>query len=282
MRIKFWGVRGSTPTPQPENLRYGGNTSCVEVRVGESLYVFDCGTGLRNLGQHLRQEFQAKGVNAHIFVSHFHWDHIQGIPFFGPFYDKPENRFYLHSSSRVRSLKKVMEEQMASPYFPVNTNEMKARRDFYDLEQGKVQLGDVTVQTMWLNHPQGCLGFRLETKEGVVVYATDNEPGDAEFDKNVRKLAAGADVLIYDAQYLPEEYEASKRGWGHSHWREAVNVVMESGAKELVLYHHDPDHDDACIDKIVKDASNYYQKVRAASEGLEIEITAPKAAAAKR
>ena len=226
MRIKFWGVRGSTPTPQPENLRYGGNTSCVEVRVGGGLYVFDCGTGLRNLGLHLRQEFQEKGINAHICVSHFHWDHIQGIPFFGPFYDKPENRFCLHSSSRVRSLKKVTEEQMASPYFPVNTTEMKAQRDFYDLEQGRVQLGDVTVQTMWLNHPQGCLGFRLETKEGVVVYATDNEPGDAEFDKNVRKLAAGADVLIYDAQYLPEEYEASKRGWGHSHWREAVNVVM--------------------------------------------------------
>ena len=272
MRIKFWGVRGSTPTPQQENMRYGGNTSCVEVRVGGSLYIFDCGTGFRTLGHELRREFEGQPIFAHIFVSHFHWDHIQGIPFFGPLYDKPENRFLFHSLSRTRSMQKVMEEQMTSPYFPVDMSEMKARRNFYDIEQGKVSLGDVTIETMWLNHPQGCLGFRLESKEGVVVYATDNEPGDAEFDKNVRKLAAGANLLIYDAQYLPEEYVARKRGWGHSHWREAVNVVMESGAKELILYHHDPDHDDACIDKIVQEARNYYPRVRAAAEGLEITL----------
>jgi ribonuclease BN (tRNA processing enzyme) len=117
------------------------------------------------------------------------------------------------------------------------------------------------------------MGFRVETKEGVVVYATDNEPGDALFDRNVRKLAAGADVLIYDAQYLPNEYE-HKRGWGHSHWREAVNVVTESGAKELVLFHHDPDHDDACIDNVVKEARNYYPRLRAAAEGMQIEVLA--------
>ncbi len=272
MRIKFWGVRGSTPTPQPENLRYGGNTSCVEVRLGQSIFVFDCGTGLRTLGHQLRREFNGQPLSAHIFVSHFHWDHIQGLPFFGPLYDQPENRFYFHSSSRTRTLKRVMEEQMAAPYFPVDMSEMKAERNFYDIEAGRVPFDDVTVEAMWLNHPQGCLGFRIETSNGVLVYATDNEPGDAVFDKNVRKLAAGADVLIYDAQYLPEEYQARKRGWGHSHWREAVNVVMESGAQELILYHHDPEHDDACIDQIVKEASNYYPRVRAAAEGMEITL----------
>ncbi len=112
----------------------------------------------------------------------------------------------------------------------------------------------------------------METKQGVLIYATDNEPGQVEFDKSVRKFAEGADVLIYDSQYLPEEYETQRRGWGHSHWREAVNVAMESGAKELVLYHHDPDHTDACIDKVVQDARNYYPKVRAASEGMEIAL----------
>lgn len=272
MLIKFWGVRGSTPTPQLENLRYGGNTSCVEVRTGQDTYIFDCGTEFRALGQQLERESNGHAVDAHVFVSHFHWDHIQGIPFFGPLYDKTESRFSFHSSSRTRGLKRVMEEQMAAPYFPVNMNEMKAQRNFYDVDQGRVQFGDVTVETLWLNHPQGCLGFRLETKDGVFVYATDNEPGDAQFDKNVRKLAAGADVLVYDAQYLPEEYEARKRGWGHSHWREAINVVMESGAKELVLFHHDPDHNDECIDKVVKEARNFYPKVRAAAEGLEIKI----------
>jgi len=272
MRIKFWGVRGSTPAPQPENMRYGGNTSCVEVRFGSNLYILDCGTGFRVLGQALRHEFNGNPVSAHIFVSHFHWDHIQGLPFFGPLYDNPENRFLFHSSSRIRSLKRVLEEQMASPYFPVGLAEMQAHQSFYDLEEGRIPLGDVMLQSMWLNHPQGCMGFRLETKEGVVVYATDNEPGDSEFDKNLRQLAAGADVLIYDAQYLPEEYEARRRGWGHSHWREAVNVVMQSGAQELILFHHDPDHDDACIDKVVSEARNYYPRVRAAAEGMQIEV----------
>ena len=275
MRVKFWGVRGSTPTPQAENMRYGGNTSCVEVRVGEQLYIFDCGTGFRVLGQQLRDEFGEKKLplSAHVFVSHFHWDHIQGIPFFRPLYDRADSQFLFHCSSRTRSLKQVMDEQMVSPYFPVNLSQMQAQQKFYDIDSGRLNLEDgVQIQASWLNHPQGCMGFRMETKDGVLVYATDNEPGDAAFDKSVRKLAEGADVLIYDAQYLPEEYAAEKRGWGHSHWREAVNVVMESGAKELVLFHHDPDHTDVVIDKIVHDARNYYPKVRAAAEGMEIRI----------
>ena len=275
MRIKFWGVRGSTPTPQAENLRYGGNTSCVEVRLGDRIYIFDCGTGFRVLGRHLEREFGDRPFAAHVFVSHFHWDHIQGMPFFRPFYDSPKARFCLHSSSRTRSLEQVMAEQMASPYFPVDLDEMKAKRDFYDIADSCLDMEDgIRIKTAWLNHPQGCLGFRVETKDGVLVYATDNEPGDANFDKAVRKLAEGADVLIYDAQYLPEEYTARRRGWGHSHWREAVNVVMESGAKELILYHHDPDHTDAIVDKVVQDARSYYPRVRAAAEGMEIRLGA--------
>jgi phosphoribosyl 1,2-cyclic phosphodiesterase len=274
MRIKFWGVRGSTPTPQAENLRYGGNTSCVEVRLGEQIYIFDCGTGFRVLGHELEREFADRQFSAHVFVSHFHWDHIQGMPFFRPLYTSPNSRFTFHSSSQTRSLEQVFAEQMASPYFPISVSHMRgAKRDFRSIENGCLPMGDgIQIKTAWLNHPQGCMGFRVETKEGVLVYATDNEPGDANFDKAVRKLAEGADVLIYDAQYLPEEYEARRRGWGHSHWREAVNVVMESGAKELILYHHDPDHTDAIVDKVVKDARNYYPKVRAAAEGMEIVL----------
>jgi phosphoribosyl 1,2-cyclic phosphodiesterase len=272
MRVKFWGVRGSTPTPQAGNLRYGGNTSCVEVRHESSLYIFDCGTGFRTLGQQLESEANGQPIRAHIFVSHFHWDHIQGIPFFRPLYENSSNQFAFHSSRRTRTLERVMEEQMASPYFPVNTSEMKAARNFYDIEEGATLVDNATVRALWLNHPQGCMGFRLETKDGILVYATDNEPGDEVFDKNVRKLAEGADVLIYDSQYLPEEYAARRRGWGHSHWREAVNIVMESGAKELVLFHHDPDHDDELIDKVVAEARNHYARVRAAAEGMEIKV----------
>ena len=270
MLVRFWGVRGSTPTPQSENLRYGGNTSCVEVRVGGHIYVFDCGTGFRNLGKQLMQESNGAPLSAHIFLSHFHWDHIQGIPFFMPLYGGEDSSFSFHSSSRTRSLQNAIEEQMADPYFPVNMSEMAARRKFYDISESRVEFDQCVVRSTWLNHPQGCLGFRLETKDKVLVYATDNEPGHPVFDKNVRKLAEGADVLIYDAQYLPEEYEADKRGWGHSHWREAVNIVMESGAKELVLFHHDPDHSDECIDAVVTKAREYYPRVSAAAEGLEI------------
>jgi phosphoribosyl 1,2-cyclic phosphodiesterase len=270
--VRFWGVRGSTPTPQAENLRYGGNTSCVEVRINGQVYVFDCGTGFRNLGKQLIKEAKGKAIYAHIFLSHFHWDHIQGIPFFTPLYTSEDNYFFFHSSSRTRGLQRAIEEQMSDPYFPVDMSEMAAHRNFYDIEEDRVAFDECVIQSMWLNHPQGCLGYRIETEDKVVVYATDNEPGHPVFDKNVRKLAEGADVLIYDAQYLPDQYEAYKRGWGHSHWREAVNIVMESGAKELVLFHHDPEHDDACIDSIVHTASEHYPRVRAASEGMEIKL----------
>ena len=268
--VKFWGVRGSTPTPQAENLRYGGNTSCVEVRVDGHIFIFDCGTGFRNLGKSLNAEFGAKPTSAHIFLSHFHWDHIQGIPFFAPLYENRENHFIFHSSNRSRGLQHAIEEQMSDPYFPVDMTEMAAHRNFSNIEEDRIAFDHCTIESKWLNHPQGCLGFRIETAQKVVVYATDNEPGHPVFDKNVRKLAEGADVLIYDAQYLPEEYEARKRGWGHSHWREAINVVMQTGAKELVLFHHDPDHTDDCIDSVVAKAREYYPRVRAASEGMEI------------
>jgi ribonuclease BN (tRNA processing enzyme) len=175
-----------------------------------------------------------------------------------------------------------MAEQMASPYFPVDLGMMRAKRDFCNIENGCLDMENgIHITTQWLNHPQGCLGFRVETKDGVLVYATDNEPGDVEFDKGVRKLAEGADLLVYDAQYLPEEYEARRRGWGHSHWREAVDIAMESGAKELILYHHDPDHTDAIVDKVVADARNYYPSVRAAAEGMIIRLGAQKGTAAR-
>ena len=175
MQVKFWGVRGSTPTPQAENLRYGGNTSCVEVRVGNQIYIFDCGTGFRVLGHELEREFGDRPFSAHVFVSHFHWDHIQGMPFFRPLYDSPHSQFFFHSSSRTRSLEQVMTEQMSSPYFPVHLDQMRARRDFYDIQNGCLDMEDgIRIKTQWLNHPQGCLGFRIETNDGVLVSATDN------------------------------------------------------------------------------------------------------------
>jgi phosphoribosyl 1,2-cyclic phosphodiesterase len=272
MKVRFWGVRGSTPTPQLENMHYGGNTSCVEVRIHDQIYIFDCGTGFRNLGKSLIAEYGAKPIYAHVFLSHFHWDHIQGIPFFQPLYENPDNYFFFHSSSRTRGLQRAIEEQMADPYFPVDMTEMAAHCNFYDIEEERVAFDNCIVESMWLNHPQGCLGFRLESDNAVFVYATDNEPGHPVFDRNVRKLAEGADLLVYDAQYLPSEYETRRRGWGHSHWREAVDIAQAAGVKELVLYHHDPDHDDPCVDAIVQSAAELFPRVRAAREGAIIEL----------
>jgi ribonuclease BN (tRNA processing enzyme) len=150
--------------------------------------------------------------------------------------------------------------------------EMAAHCNFYDIEEERVAFDNCIVESMWLNHPQGCLGFRLESDNAVFVYATDNEPGHPVFDRNVRKLAEGADLLVYDAQYLPDEYETRRRGWGHSHWREAVDIAQAAGVKELVLYHHDPDHDDPCVDAIVRSAAELFPRVRAAREGAIIEL----------
>ena len=146
MKVRFWGVRGSTPTPQLENMQYGGNTSCVEVRIEGQIYIFDCGTGFRNLGKSLVAEYGAKPIYAHVFLSHFHWDHIQGIPFFQPLYENPDNYFFFHSSSRTRGLQRAIEEQMADPYFPVDMTEMAAHCNFYDIEEERVAFDNCIVR----------------------------------------------------------------------------------------------------------------------------------------
>ena len=275
MKIRFWGVRGSTPTPALENLRYGGNTPCIELRTPKGkLLVFDGGTGFRLLGKQLLAEFGHKSIQAHVLLSHYHWDHIQGIPFFEPLYN-PENHFHFHSfESRLGSVQDALEGQMSDPYFPVNMNIMKARRYFHKLGPEPLEVEDVRIHTLPLNHPQGCLGFRVECGKYVLVYAADNEPGSAEHDHNVRRLARDADTLIYDAQYTPYEYSNFKRGWGHSTWREGVNIAEEVGARQLILFHHDPDHNDVFLDSIVEEARRFFPNLMAAWEGLEVDFAA--------
>lgn len=275
MKVRFWGVRGSTPTPSRENLRYGGNTSCVEVRTdGGDLFIFDCGTGLRSLGKSLVEEFGHQSIHAFIFLSHYHWDHIHGIPFFEPLYN-PENYFFFHSfPCQEQSVQHALEEQMSDPYFPVNMEAMAAHRHFYDLTNEVLAFNDSVLRSSKLNHPQGCLGYRLESGGQTLVYATDNEAGKEEYDSKARQLAEGADVLIFDAQYTPLEYATFKKGWGHSTWRDAVNVAKDAGVKHLVLFHHDPDHNDNFIDSIIHEASRYFPNVLAAAEGMQLELKA--------
>lgn len=215
---------------------------------------------------------------SHIFVSHYHWDHIQGLPFFAPLYEeKNAFQFYSFRSKFLgrESLKQVFEAQMAHPYFPVDVTAMSAKRQFREVEGGdSFQIGENRVTARWLNHPQGCLGFRVETPAGTVVYATDNEPGDSAMDKSLAELAANADIFINDAQFSPEQLKEKRKGWGHSSWLEGVKVAREVGAKTLVLFHHDPDSTDRIVDGLLREAREEYDSVFAASEGMVITLGA--------
>ena len=273
MRLKFWGVRGSTPTPQPENLRYGGNTPCLELRSESgSLLILDCGTGLRMLGKALIKEFVRRPIRAHILISHFHWDHIQGLPFFIPLYH-PSNWFHIHSfHPHERSLELALGGQMTNPYFPVDMTAMRAQRLYSEIRAEVSEFDDFRVRSGQINHPQGCLGFRIENHGKVVVYATDNEPGKPDGDAAVRELSRDADVLIYDAQYTRSELAREKRGWGHSSWEEGARVAKECGVKQLILFHHDPDRDDRAIDQLQERARGRFANTHAAYEVMDIQV----------
>lgn len=276
-KLSFWGVRGSTPTVDPATWRYGGNTPCLELLAPDGTqFILDCGTGLRMLGSRWGTPNGNGAAETHIFVTHYHWDHIQGIPFFAPLYSE-NNKFHFYSFRSKflgrDSLKQVFETQMAVPYFPVDLSAMNAKRKFKEVEGGdEFTIGENKIIARWLNHPQGCLGFRIETPAGIVVYATDNEPGDAKLDESLRELAAGADILINDAQYTPEQLAATRKGWGHSSWQEGVKLARETDAKTLVLFHHDPDSTDRMVDSLLRNAREEFDSVFAASEGMVISL----------
>ncbi|MBI3940197.1 MAG: MBL fold metallo-hydrolase [Acidobacteria bacterium] len=279
LRLKFWGVRGSSPTPQIENLSYGGNTPCVEVRLpNNDVFIFDGGTGVRNLGTALLEEFKGRKLSATFFLTHYHWDHIQGIPFFGPLY-KAENEFRFHSfrsscpvrrgetEVRTVSVEEMLEGQMRNPYFPVNFGFLPSSRSFCEIDRQAVKFGSLTVHPFPMNHPDGARGYRIESDGAVIVYATDMEHGDNKLDSVVREFSQNADFLIFDAQYTPEEYPAHK-GWGHSTWEEGIRVAKEAKVKQLALFHHDPVHADQTIFDIVQQARRHFENTLAAKEGL--------------
>jgi len=277
MHVRFWGTRGSIATPGPDTLRFGGNTSCVEVTTSAgACFILDCGTGARALGAALMAR-GPKPLTATILLSHTHWDHIQGFPFFAPLF-VPENRITVCGpEGSGRSLREVLSGQMEYTYFPVDIAQLPATITFRELGEGTHEIGGARVVAEYLNHPAMTLGYRIEADGAAVVYSCDHEPFSEalwhespspdraesivhEGDRRHARFMAGAGLVIHDAQYTPEEY-VSKKNWGHSTYEYAVGLAAAAGVRQLALTHHDPTHDDAFIEAIEKRARGYAEQL---------------------
>jgi phosphoribosyl 1,2-cyclic phosphodiesterase len=227
--------------------------------------VIDGGSGVRNLGASLQREFADSPCSLNMLSTHFHWDHIQGLPFFAPLYS-PCNHVTFHSFKEPEEMKEILEGQMTNPYFPVNFELLLAKRKFTGGSFESFQQGKVSVHAFPLDHPQGACGYRIESDGATIVHASDLEHGDARLDGILRDYCQNADILVMDAQYTPEEYQ-TKRGWGHSTWLEATRVAADCNVKQLVLFHHDPGHNDAFLDGVVDQARCHFENTIAAKEG---------------
>jgi phosphoribosyl 1,2-cyclic phosphodiesterase len=265
-------VRGSIACPGPATAGYGGNTACLEIRAGNKLLIFDAGTGLKPLGGALAKQGGALDVDW--FFTHTHFDHIQGIPFFSPLYDR-RNRFRLRAGHLIpeMNLKQVLSEMMSAPLFPIPIGIFAAQIEFADFRAGETHDlgGGVVVKTAPLNHPNRATGYRVEVGKKAICYVTDTEHVPGRLDTNVLKLIEGADIVVYDCTYTDQEYPAHV-GWGHSTWQEGVRLVEKAGAKRLAIYHHDPDHDDAFMDNVAAEAEKMRPGTFVAREGTTIEV----------
>ncbi|HIK39204.1 MBL fold metallo-hydrolase [Thermoleptolyngbya sp. M55_K2018_002] len=273
--VKFWGVRGSVPTPGVEMVRYGGNTPCVEMQVAGQRIIFDGGTGLRLLGKHLRDEMP---VEAHLFFTHTHWDRIQGFPFFAPAF-VPGNCFHIYGAAGPNgaSIKQRLSDQMLRPNFPVPLQVMQADLKFVDIVPGSViPIEDVTVEAVSLNRPNGALGYRVTWGGYSVVYATDTERSPDSVEQNLKYLAQDADLLIYDAAYISDhalvDPEAATGEQNHG-WQSGIDLAIAARVKQVIMFHHDPAHEDDFLDSIEQDVQSRYPNVKLAREGMVLDVT---------
>ena len=298
MKLRFWGTRGSIATPGKDTIRYGGNTPCTELRLeNDELIILDAGTGIRSLGEKLCQS--GKPVRAHLLISHPHWDHIQGFPFFRPAFISGNELTIVGGENERVSLKSMINDQMNKIYFPLHMNDLQAKLNFLRINDEPLNIGGAKIEVMYVNHPSFALGYRISQNGKKLVYISDNEPFDPDVAHSLRNVDAriveeysrsngdpnqrlydfvrDADVLIHDATYTPEEY-AERNGWGHSPYLFTLKVAAMGKVKRLVLFHHDPTHTDSDIDVIYEKCKQEIQRCKysfecvAAMEGMEIVL----------
>lgn len=299
-RVKLWGVRGSIPVPGASTVRYGGNTSCIEVRAEGEIIVLDAGSGIRLLGIDLEKEFGERPINLTLLITHTHWDHIQGLPFFPPVYNQKNQIRVLGYQGARAGLAAILAGQMETPFFPVSLRDLPSNIAIEELKEMEFTVGPVRVRSKFANHPGICAGYRLYTSAGSIAYFPDNEPyellklhiadrdgtniDDAKsFAQSERaKLVDflhGCDILILDSQYTDVEYQ-KHIGWGHGSLSRVVSLALEAQVRKLVLFHHDPAHDDSQIDDMLEAArllvidSGQALEVEAAQEGAELWLIA--------
>lgn len=295
-RLKFWGTRGSISVPGPDTQRYGGNTTCVEVRADGEIIVLDAGSGIRPLGIALEKEFRSQPIKLSLLITHAHWDHIQGLPFFTPVYEKKNEICVRGYDGLDMSFGEIMAEPMKTPFFPIAMRELSAKIDIRKLTEMEFSFGKVRVRARFVNHPGVCAGYRLFTSAGSIAFLPDHEPYRFLHSARVNNLSPEkakevaekqriglveflrhCDVLILDAQYTDAEYE-SHIGWGHGSISSAVSLALDAEVSRLLLFHHAPSHDDAMLDAIVNDARQVIREsgkkleVDAAREGEEVSL----------
>jgi phosphoribosyl 1,2-cyclic phosphodiesterase/CheY-like chemotaxis protein len=291
-RLKFWGVRGSIPTPGPTTVHYGGNTSCVEVRADGQIIILDAGTGLRLLGRQLTEDFDPQPMELTLLLTHTHWDHIQGLPFFLPVYKSQNHLRVLGYEGARHGLDSVLTGQMESPFFPLSLREVPANVEIEELKEMNFSIGPVRVEACFANHPGICVGYRLFTSSGSIAFFPDHETRsadssaaaeegstihDGDQDRKMIDFLRGTDVLIMDTQYDRSEYRRYV-GWGHGCVDDVVALALRADVKRLFLFHHDPDHDDAKVTQMVEharelaDEEDSTLQIEAAREGATVEL----------
>lgn len=274
MRIRFWGVRGTIPVPGPKTVKYGGNTSCIDVLTSDQqVIILDAGSGIRLLGQQLQEESNGR-ITANLLISHTHWDHIQGFPFFAPLWGR-KNRFVLVGQKRIeKELREILAGQFIEPYLPFSYTMLPADIIEKEIRSGEsLVIGDNTVvHAANLNHPGGCLGFRIEDNNNVFTYCSDVGHYNDHFDENVLKLAQNADLLVHDAHFSTLEETRARSDWGHSCWLEAAQLAIEANVGCLALSHYAPDLTDEELDDILHQAREVFPRTILAREGMSIQL----------